>query len=60
MSIFVNATPDSDKDQSKQYFGNYLGIVVQNNDPDKAGKIKVWVPQISPTVYDNWDNKVTS
>ena len=60
MSIFVNATPDSDKDQSKQYFGNYLGIVVQNNDPDKAGKIKVWVPQISPTVYDNWDNKDTS
>ena len=60
MSIFVNATPDSDKDQSKQYFGNYLGIVVQNNDPDKAGKLKVWVPQISPTVYDNWDNKDTS
>ena len=60
MSIFVNATPDSELDQSKQYFGNYLGIVVQNNDPDKAGKLKVWIPQISPTVYDKWDNKDTS
>ena len=58
MSIFVNST--SDTEQSKQYFGNYLGIVVQNNDPDKAGKVKVWVPEISPTVYNNWDNKDTS
>ena len=56
MSIFVNATPDTDLDQNKTYFGNYLGIVVQNNDPDKGGKIKVWVPHISPTVYKNWDD----
>ena len=57
MSIFVNATPDTDLDQSKKYFGNYLGIVVQNNDPDKGGKVKVWIPHISPTVYKNWDEK---
>jgi len=56
MSIFVNATPDTDLDQNKTYFGNYLGIVVQNNDPDKGGKLKVWVPHISPTVYKNWDD----
>ena len=55
MSIFVNATPETD--QSKTYFGNYLGIVVQNNDPDKGGKVKVWIPHISPTVYKNWDDK---
>jgi len=55
MSIFVNAT--SETDQSKTYFGNYLGIVVQNNDPDKGGKVKVWIPHISPTVYKNWDDK---
>ena len=57
MSIFVNATPETDLDQSKKHFGNYLGIVVQNNDPDKGGKIKVWIPHISPTVYKNWDEK---
>ena len=57
MSIFVNATPETDLDQSKKHFGNYLGIVVQNNDPDQGGKVKVWIPHISPTVYKNWDEK---
>jgi len=53
MSINVNASSTSNK--SERYFGNYLGIVIQNNDPDKGGKVKVWVPSISPTVYKNWD-----
>jgi len=38
----------------KQYFGTYVGIVIQNNDPEKRGRVKVFVPHISPTVYDNW------
>ena len=38
------------------YPGNYLGIVVQNNDPEQRGQIKVWVPHISPTVYKDWLN----
>jgi len=33
----------------------YLGIVVQNNDPEKRGRIKVWVPYISTTIYDKWN-----
>jgi hypothetical protein len=37
-----------------KYFGNYLGIVVQNNDPLKRGRVKVFVPHISPTVYNKW------
>ena len=32
----------------------YLGIVVQNDDPDRAGKIKVYVPHIAASVYENW------
>ena len=55
MSIYTNTTPDSKLAPKKEYFGNHLGIVVQNNDPEKGGKIKVWVPHISPTVYKNWD-----
>ena len=51
-SIYVNAAPDIS--QTKQFLGNYLGIVVQNNDPDKGGKVQVWVPHVSPTVYKNW------
>ena len=27
------------------YYGNYVGIVVQNNDPEFAGKVKVFVPE---------------
>ena len=57
MSIYVNANADSSVSPGKDYFGNYLGIVIQNNDPEKGGKIKVWVPNISPTIYKNWDVK---
>ncbi len=32
----------------------YLGIVIQNNDPEKRGRVKVYVPHISANVYDNW------
>ena len=38
----------------KRFYGNYVGIVVQNDDPDRAGKIKVFVPHISATVYSKW------
>jgi hypothetical protein len=37
-----------------RYYGNYIGIVVQNNDPQYRGRVKVFVPHISPTVYKNW------
>lgn len=35
--------------------GFYIGAVVQNNDPLKMGRIKVFVPHISATVYTNWN-----
>ena len=40
---------------SDKYFGNYLGIVVQNNDPDNRGRVKVWIPHLSASIYENWD-----
>lgn len=39
----------------RQFNGNYLGIVIQNNDPEFRGRIKVWVPHISATLYDKWN-----
>jgi len=36
------------------YNGMHVGIVVQNNDPQYRGRVKVFVPHISPTVYKNW------
>ena len=33
----------------------YLGIVVQNNDPEGRGRVKVWVPHVSTTIYNKWN-----
>ncbi len=38
----------------KEFNSMYLGIVVQNNDPQKRGRVKVFVPHLSPTIYENW------
>lgn len=38
----------------KKYYGMYLGIVVQNNDPERGGKVKVYVPHVNVSVYENW------
>lgn len=40
--------------ETPKFEGNYLGIVVQNNDPLRQGRVKVFVPHVSPTVYKNW------
>lgn len=40
----------------KKYYGIYEGIVIQNNDINHAGKVKVWVPGVSPTEYSGFRN----
>lgn len=45
---------------SQRYFGNYLGIVVQNNDPLKRGRVKVYIPHITPTAYSNWSSSLSA
>jgi hypothetical protein len=42
-----------------KFYGIYPAIVIQNNDPEKAGRVKVFVPGITNTEYDNW-NEVSS
>ena len=37
-----------------KYNSTYLGIVVQNNDPEYRGRVKVWVPHINGAIYDKW------
>ena len=39
----------------KKFYGNYMGIVVQNNDPDRRGRCKVYIPHVSITVYEKWN-----
>lgn len=32
----------------------YIGVVVQNNDPDNRGRAKVFVPHVNAGVYEKW------
>lgn len=41
---------------ANNYNGMYIGIVVQNNDPDNRGRVKVFVPHVNAAVYNNWNN----
>lgn len=38
------------------YTGIYVGVVVQNNDPENRGRVKVYVPHVNAAVYENWYN----
>jgi hypothetical protein len=38
-----------------EYFGNYTGIVIQNNDPSGRGRIKVYMSHLHD-LYENWYN----
>lgn len=40
----------------KTYYGNYLGMVISNNDPEYRGRIQVFVPHIMPTIYEGWND----
>lgn len=39
----------------KKYNSMYLGICVNNDDPQKRGRVQVFVPHIMPTLYENWN-----
>ena len=38
------------------YTGIYVGVVVQNNDPEHRGRVKVYVPHVNAAVYEKWYN----
>lgn len=39
--------------------GIYKGLVIQNNDPEKRGRVKVFVPFISTTIHTQWNELAT-
>lgn len=41
-----------------QITGIHRGIIIQNNDPDNMGRVKVFVPSISMTLYQGWNELV--
>ena len=40
--------------EEKKKFGNYLGVVIQNNDPDQYGRVKVFIPHLTPLSDSSW------
>jgi len=36
------------------YTGNFLGIVIQNNDPECRGRVKVFIPHVNISIYKKW------
>jgi hypothetical protein len=38
-----------------KFYGMYPAIVIQNNDPERAGRVKVFVPGITNTIYEGWN-----
>jgi len=45
----------------KQYFGNYLGVVVTGGekDPEGRGRCQVFIPHIMPALYEGWNQENT-
>ena len=41
----------------REYNSNYLGLVINNNDPEFRGRIQVFVPHIMPALYDGWNKE---
>ena len=39
----------------KKYYGNYLGLCIDNNDPQKRGRVQIFIPHIMPALYENWN-----
>lgn len=44
---------------SEKYYGNYLGIVISppSWDPERRNRVQVWIPSISNTIYNKWNDK---
>lgn len=43
-----------DESGNQRFFGNYRGVVFDNNDPDKQGRIRVTVPQLFASTPTGW------
>lgn len=41
----------------KRYFGNYIGIVINDNDPEFRNRIQVYIPSVSVSLLSKFNNK---
>ena len=41
----------------KKYNSMYLGLCVNNDDPQKRGRVQIFVPHVLPALYENWNQQ---
>jgi hypothetical protein len=41
----------------KEYYGNHLGICINNQDPEHRGRVQIFIPHIMPALYENWNKE---
>ena len=41
----------------KSYYGNYLGLCINNADPEYRGRVQIFIPHIMPTLYEKWNQE---
>jgi hypothetical protein len=39
-------------------YGNYLGIVINNEDPEERKRVQVFIPHLSNTLFSDWNNRL--
>jgi hypothetical protein len=39
-------------------FGNHLGMVISNNDPEGRKRVQVFIPYLTNTLFADWNNKL--
>jgi hypothetical protein len=39
-------------------YGNHVGIVVNDQDPEKRGRVQVFLPHLSNTLYSGWNDQL--
>lgn len=39
-------------------FGNYLGIVVNKEDPEYRGRVQIWIPHLTNTLHSEWNDEL--
>jgi hypothetical protein len=39
----------------KEYYGNYLGLCINNDDPEKRGRVQIFIPHIMPALFEDWN-----
>ena len=42
-------------DSHSKRYGNYLGICVENRDPEHRGRVKIFIPGIMPGLQEGWN-----